>query len=132
MLLAGSPISWQAHMQNSVALSSNKAEYMAASDAAREAKWLHQLILDMGLYSTDAELITFYMDNKGALDLLWTSLVPKQSKHIDIRYHYTRDIAAWGIIKPTQIGTKDMAADGFTKPLPEDPFRRFRSQIGVS
>lgn len=58
------------------------------------------------------------MDNRGAQDLIRTSLVPKRSKHIDIRYHYVRDIASRGIIKPTSIGTKEMAADGFTKPLP--------------
>jgi Reverse transcriptase (RNA-dependent DNA polymerase) len=132
VLLAGGPISWRSHLQASVALSSNEAEYMAASDAAREIEWLTRLVADMGLYAADAEPISFYMDNKGAHDLVRTALVSKRSKHIDVRYHYVRDIAARGIIKPTPIGTKDMAADGFTKPLAEELFKRFRSQIGLS
>jgi hypothetical protein len=105
---------------------------MAASDAAREVEWLTRLVADMGLYAADAEPFTFYMDNKGAHDLVRTSFVSRCSKHIDIRYHYVRDIAARGIINPTPIGTRNMAADGFTKPLAEEPFKRFRSQIGVS
>jgi hypothetical protein len=132
VLLAGGPISWRSHLQTSVALSSNEAEYMAASDAARELEWLTRLVNDMGLYAADADPIVFYMDNRGAQDLIRTSLVPKRSKHIDIRYHYVRDIASRGIIKPTSIGTKEMAADGFTKPLPEEPFRRFVGQLGLS
>ncbi|KOS39226.1 hypothetical protein ACN38_g9947 [Penicillium nordicum] len=131
MLLAGGPVSWRSHLQASVALSSNKAEYMAVSDAAREVEWLTRLVADMGLYAADAEPITFYMDNKGAHDLVRTSFVSRRSKHVDIRYHYVRDIAARGIINPTPIGTRDMAADGFTKPLAEESFKRFGGQIGV-
>jgi hypothetical protein len=132
VLLAGGPISWRSHTQTSVALSSNEAEYMAASDAARELEWLTRLVNDMGLYAADADPIMFYIDNRGAKDLIQSSLVSKRSKHIDIRYHYVRDIAARGIIKITPIGTSDMAADGFTKPLPEAPFRRFVNQLGLS
>ena len=39
-MLAGSPISWQAKKQTCIATSSNEAEYMAASEAAKEAHWL--------------------------------------------------------------------------------------------
>ena len=39
-MLAGSPISWQAKKQTCVATSSNEAEYMAASEAVKEAHWL--------------------------------------------------------------------------------------------
>ena len=86
---------------------------------------------DIGLYAADASPITFYMDNKGAHDLVRTSFVSRRSKHINIRYHYIRDIAARGIINPTPIGTRDIAADSFTKPLTEEPFKRFRNQISV-
>jgi len=88
--------------------------------------------VDIGLYSRDADPIIFYMDNRGAKTLAESTLVSKRSKHIDIRYHYIRDVAARGIIKPTAIGTKDMAADGFTKPLSELLFKRFTGQLGLS
>jgi hypothetical protein len=40
-LLAGAPISWQSKKQTCIALSSNKAKYIAASEASREAWWIH-------------------------------------------------------------------------------------------
>lgn len=49
---------------------------MAASDAAREIKWLTRLVVDMGLYAASTDPIVFYMDNRGAQDLIQTSLVP--------------------------------------------------------
>ena len=119
--IAGGPISWRSHRQTSVALSSNEAEYMAASDAAREAEWLWRLVIDMNLYSATTPPMNFYIDNRGAEDLIRSEFNTKRSKHIDIRYHYVRDIAERGIINiVANIGTKDMAADGFTKPLAEN------------
>jgi hypothetical protein len=132
IFLAGGPVSWKSHLQTSVALSSNEAEYMAASDAARELEWLSRLVVDMGLYAAGADPITFYMDNRGAKALIETKLVRKRSKHIDIRYHYIRDVAARRIIKPLAVGTKEMAADGFTKALAEPLFKRFVGQLGLS
>ena len=76
--------------------------------------------------------MNFYIDNRGAEDLIRSEFNTKRSKHIDIRYHYVRDIAERGIINIVSIGTKDMAADGFTKPLAEHQFRQFINQIGVS
>jgi hypothetical protein len=72
------------------------------------------------------------MDNRGAKALIETKLVRKRSKHIDIRYHYIRDVAARIIIKPLAVGTKEMAADGFTKALAEPLFKRFVGQLGLS
>jgi hypothetical protein len=45
--LAGGPIAWQAKRQTCVATSSNKAEYIAASKASREAYWIREIIKDL-------------------------------------------------------------------------------------
>jgi hypothetical protein len=114
----------------------SRAEYLAASDAAREAEWLRRFINDMGLYvdgdRDGVDSIPFYMDSKGARDLIASSTTTRRSKHIDVRYHYVRDIAARKVIEVMPIGTEFMAADGFTKSLAADPFRKFLRQIGVS
>jgi hypothetical protein len=131
-LIGRSPISWKSRLQTSVALSSNEAEYMAASDVARKAKWLHRLLNDMAIYPQEIDPIPFYIDNRGAKDLIQSLLVNQRSKHIDVRYHYVRDIAKRRIIKVLPIGTKDMAADGFTKPLPYANHITFLDQLGLS
>ena len=61
--LAEGPISWKSRKQTCVALSSNEAEYVAASETARQATWIRWLITDNG----DVPPITFRGDNVGAL-----------------------------------------------------------------
>ena len=48
-----------------------------------------------------------------------SDLTMKRSKHIDICFHYTRDIASRGTIKVQRIPSKDNAADGLIKLLRE-------------
>lgn len=83
-MLAGSPISWQAKKQTCVATSSNEAEYMAASEAAKEAHWLRRVYASI-CAGEDMESgpVPLYMDNQGAMALT-TSEGTKWSKHIDI------------------------------------------------
>ena len=55
-----------------------------------------------------------------------------RSKHIDICYHYIRDLEEQGKISVSYIPTGDMIADGLTKPLQRVAFGRFRSLLGVT
>jgi hypothetical protein len=131
-LLAGAPISWQSKKQTCITLSSNKAEYIAASEASREAWWIHQILIDMDLVDKSDSCIPVYMDNKGAINLTTTISSTKHSKHIDIHFHFTRNMAEQGIILIRQIPTTDMVADGLTKPLTTDAHTRFLRQLGMS
>ena len=106
--IAGGPVSWQSRMQTSVALSSMKSEYMAASAAAQEAIWLNRLLEEMGFHSTKP--IILYEDNKAAI----------LSKHIDTRKYFLRDAVINGKIKLEYIKTTDQLADGLTKALTPD------------
>ncbi|KAF7114207.1 hypothetical protein CNMCM5793_007785 [Aspergillus hiratsukae] len=127
--LAGAPISWQSRKQTCVATSSNEAEYIAASEASREAWWIRAVLKNLGINHGSA--VPLYMDNKGAIDLTTALNGTKRSKHIDIRFHYTRDLVKQGIIAVKQIPTKEMVADGMTKPLAAEPHKAFLQQIGM-
>jgi hypothetical protein len=127
--LAGAPISWQSRKQTCVATSSNEAEYIAASEASREAWWIRAVLKDLGI--NHGSPVPLYMDNKGAIDLTTALNGTKRSKHIDIRFHYTRDLVKQGIIAVKQIPTKEMVADGMTKPLAAEPHKAFLQQLGM-
>ena len=71
------------------------------------------------------------MDNKGASDLIGSQLGTNRSKHIDTRFHFTRDLVATGVLRITLVPSKDNAADGFTKPLRAENFERFLDLIGL-
>ena len=46
------------------------------------------------------------------------------SKHIDVQYHYTRQLVEYGKIKLDYCPTRDMLADTLTKPLSFQAFNR--------
>jgi hypothetical protein len=60
-------VSWSSKRQPTVALSTTKAEYMAASHCTREAIWLRQLLDDMRCKYNEGTLIMY--DNQGAIAL---------------------------------------------------------------
>jgi hypothetical protein len=97
-LLAGAPISWQSKKQTCITLSSNKAKYIAASEASREAWWIHQILIDMDLVDKSDSCIPVYMDNKGAINLTTAISGTKRSKYINIHFYFTRNMAEQGII----------------------------------
>ena len=60
------------------------------------------------------------------------SVTEKQSKHIDIRYHYIQEIVADGKINLYFIEANDNPTDMFTKNLSHIKFNKFRAQLGLS
>ena len=72
-----------------IALSSTEAEYMAMSSAAQEAIWLRRLLSSLGFSQKPTIL---YEDNQGAIALSKNPKSHSRTKHIDIRYHFIREI----------------------------------------
>ena len=70
-------------------------------------------------------------DNQGSLALVKNPHLHERSKHIDICYHYIRDLAEQGKLQVNYIPTANMVADGMTKPLQRVAFKRFKDQLGV-
>ena len=128
-LLGGGAISWASKKQPSVALSSTEAEYMAQKTATTEAVWLRGLLQELGL--RDEAPTEIWADNQGAIKLASNPEYHRRTKHIRIQYHYTRECVANGEIKFRYVSTKDMAADGLTKSLPEAKFTHFTSLMGL-
>lgn len=133
--LAGAPIAWRSQKQTSIALSSNEAEYMAASEAAKEGVWLRNILKSLHLPQFDDPNhfppLQLHIDNTGAIAMANDILVTKRSKHIDARYHFLKEKVADGCIEQRQIPTASQAADGLTKPLRFDKFDHFLQLSGM-
>ena len=54
-----------------------------------------------------------------------------RSKHIDIQYHFRQEQLAQSVIALGYISTNNMVADGLTKALPKNFFKRFKDIIGL-
>ena len=126
--LNGPPVSWKSQKQSTVALSSCEAEYMALCAASKEAKFLDML---MSEFSPGVSLrpIKIHVDNTGAASLGKNCMVTKRSKHIDIRYHFTRQCYNDGLIDIVHVSTDKNVADVFTKPLGRPKLESFNKVL---
>jgi hypothetical protein len=108
-----------------VALSSTETEYMALSQSCKEATYLRGLLTEMGFHTMVENKIILHNDNLSAQQLVKNPVYHQRSKHIDIRYHYTREIYEKGIIDLKYIQSNDMVADILTKNLYKPKHQRF-------
>jgi len=111
----GGAISWSSRKQELVTLSTAEAEYVVATHATKECIWLRRLTGDILLPLPEST--TLHCDNQAALKLAQDDNYHMQTKHIDIRYHFIRDVVKRGYIKLQYCPTDDMMVDILTKAL---------------
>uniref|UniRef100_A0AAV1UB76 RxLR effector candidate protein n=1 Tax=Peronospora matthiolae TaxID=2874970 RepID=A0AAV1UB76_9STRA len=129
-MMNGECISWKSQKQRTVALSSTEAEYMALSEATKEAVWLKVLLGELGEMTSD-EAIKMYEDNQGSIALAKNPEFHKRTKHIDIRYHFVRKRVESGEVVLEYCPTQDMLADMMTKPIAAVQFENIRDRLGI-
>jgi hypothetical protein len=127
--LYGAPISWQCKKQETVALSSTEAEYMAATLATQEAVWLRNLLQDMNFKQNEAT--TIFEDNQGCIKLSKDATDHSRTKHIDIKHHFIREKVENKIVKLEYVPTNENQADILTKGLNRIRFETLRSDMGI-
>ena len=54
-----------------------------------------------------------------------------KSKHIEIKYHYIKDMVPKGVVKLQYVATDEQIVDVLTKPLASVKFEYFREKLGV-
>jgi hypothetical protein len=116
-------ISWGSRKQKYVALSTTKADYMAACEACTEAIWLRKLISD--LFDQIPESTIIYCDNQSCIRLPEQPVFHERSKHIEIKYYFIRDKVQEGEVKLEYIPSDEQTADILTKPLSRIKFAYF-------
>ena len=124
--LWGSPVSWISRRQNTVALSSTEAEYMAIGVVTQEVLWFRMWLREvLGLTIT----VPIYCDNVSAISMTSHETDHQRTKHIDIRHHFVRDHVVKMDIEMRWITTKDQEADILTKMLPTSRFEDLRDRL---
>jgi hypothetical protein len=112
-----------------VALSMAEAEYIAACSACSEAVWLRKLLT--GLFDLELEETCIFCDNQSCINMTENPVFHDKSKHIEIKYHYIRDLVHKGAVKLQYVATDDQVDDVLTKPLSRVKFEYFTDKIGV-
>lgn len=113
--LGGGPVCWKSQRQHVVALSTTEAEFMAASDGARQMAWVKSFLFDIHSPLTSPTII--HIDNTSAIFNATSEGIKNRSKHIDRRYHYIREKVEVGDLLVKHVPTSEMLADHLTKLL---------------
>ena len=121
-------ISWGSKKQNSVALSTAEAEYVAAASCCAQLLWIKQQLSDFGL---KIEQVPIFCDNTSAINIVKNLVQHKRTKHVDIRHHFLRDNVEKGSISMNFCTTEEQIADIFTKALAREHFERNKMELGM-
>ncbi|XP_045783756.1 secreted RxLR effector protein 161-like [Maniola jurtina] len=125
----GAAVTWSSQRQQTVALSTTEAEFMAACAATKEAIWIKQLLSDIGEYKQ--QTLCLNLDNQSAISVIRNANFHKRCKHIDIKYHFVKEKYYDKVIDLKYVCSSNQYADIFTKALSRDKFRLLREKIGL-
>ncbi|KAI3713826.1 hypothetical protein L1987_72412 [Smallanthus sonchifolius] len=128
-ILSQAAICWSSRKQGIVTLSSTEAEYVAATICAGHCVWLKGLLEEIS--NEELGTIEIQCDNSSTIKLSKNPVLHRKTKHIDVRYHYLRDLVNEEIIKLLFCPTADQVADVMTKPVKLDSFEKMRKKMGV-
>lgn len=70
-------------------------------------------------------------DNSSAIQLSKHPVFHGKSKHIEVRFHYLRELVNDGVVKLCHCSTENQVADIFTKPLKLKQFLKLCKMLGV-
>ena len=131
--LGGGCLLWNSQKQRVVALSTLESEYIAAATLVQELSWLRQVVNELKIENISKLClpITLSCDNQGALAVMKDTVNHSRTKHIDIRFHYLREQVKSEVVIPQYCSTKEMTADGLTKPLLGNAYVKNLSLLGV-
>jgi hypothetical protein len=127
--LGSAMISWQSRKQSSIALNTVEAEYIVACSASWEAIWLRKLLTD--LFDLEIRETLILCDNQSCINMTENLVFHDRSKHIEIRYHYIRDMVQRGALKLQYISMDEQVVDVLTKTLSRVKFEYFRDKLRI-
>ncbi|GKC07002.1 retrovirus-related pol polyprotein from transposon TNT 1-94 [Tanacetum coccineum] len=117
-----------AKKQQSVAMSSVEAEYVAVAECCASILWIKSQLSDYNIYY---KMVPIFCDNTNAIAISNNPVLHSRTKHFDIRYHFIRDHILKGDIELHFIPAEYQLADIFTKPLDEPTFTRLKTELGM-
>jgi hypothetical protein len=121
-------VSWASKKQNSVALSTTEAEYIAAGHCCAQLLWMRQTLRDYGYKLCKVPLLC---DNESAIRMADNPVEHSRTKHIDIRCHFLRDHQQRRDIEIAYVNTKNHLVDTFTKPIDKKTFSKLRNELNI-
>lgn len=124
------PISWRTRKQKCVALSTMESEYIAISESIKELLWLHNIYDECStLLKVTVQKPLMFSDSESAIYYCKNFIENVRNKHIDIRFHYVKQLLADGLFRLLKVPGNWNIADLLTKPVTFDKLSRYCEHI---
>ncbi|CAI7730715.1 unnamed protein product [Closterium sp. NIES-54] len=128
--VGGGPTAWESKKQGDQALSSVESEYMALFRAVREIVWQRRLLAELG--EEQQGPTPLYCDSQGAIDLAKNPVLHGLTKHMRVKWHWTRSMVAAGEVELHYVKTTRQLADMMTKRLVEQQHWKCCKMAGMA
>ena len=89
---------------------------------------MDRLVTEIGLTH---DTVNVHCDSQSALHLAVNHVMDSRVKHIDIRYHFLKQVVFDKMIELVKIDGTLNRADAFTKVIPLESFSRHRAKLQV-
>ncbi|GKB59652.1 hypothetical protein Tco_0915838 [Tanacetum coccineum] len=96
--------------------------------AVKEAIWLRGLLEELGV---ELNTVVVNSDNQGAIHLSWNHVFHERTKHINVRYHFIREVLEAKSVKVLKVGTEHNVADALTKVVPGLKLQHYLELLNV-
>lgn len=127
VFLGNSLVSWSSKKQPTVSKSSTEAEYKALSVLATEVIWISDLLEELHIAPDVPHSI--FCDNMGAQFLASNPAFHAITKHIEVDYHYVKDLMDAGTVTVKFVPSSHQLVDLFTKGLTSTTFFNLACQL---
>jgi hypothetical protein len=129
VMMGGGAVSWRSKLQTVVAQSTTEAEFIAASEAGKELKWIRNLLRELGFGQYGPSVLC--IDNQSAVQVSKNPEHHGRMKHLDHKYFWIRDEVVRKVIHVEYVPTGEQLADILTKPLSKPLVDKFVGMLGL-
>jgi hypothetical protein len=115
ILWNGAAITWKSLIFKTVAISAAESEYMALAECSRQVDYVLTFIGEAFPEIKLKTPVPIWSDSQAAVQIANNpGSFRERSKHINVRYHYVRELIKMGRVKPQFMPRKFNIADVFT------------------
>ena len=108
-----------------------EAEYIAASEAAKEGVWIRKFLMGLGVVQGASNPLDVYCDNNGAIVQAKEPRQHQKNKHILRCYHLIREIIERGDVTICKVHMDANVANPLTKLLPQPKHEAHTRAMGM-
>jgi hypothetical protein len=112
-------VSWKSSKQDIVADSMVEAEYIAASEAAKDVVGIRNFVSELGVVLSGSSPMDLYCDNSGVIAQANEPRAHKRAKHVLRHYHLIHEIIGRCNVKIYKVHTDYNDVGLLMKPLPQ-------------